>query len=103
MEAILSAAFGVDVRSQGGDNQKIIEKAKNASRNPWWFQILFSIPFSSKFVKYIPWIFQTTFEPLANVARAVIARRKRGDSVRQVLHFRNITPRYWFFDKTTTQ
>ena len=87
MEAILAAAFGVDANTQRDDNDKITEMAKKLFRNPVWVNFLMMIPFSYKFAKYIPWVFSSSFDPIASVARKIIEQRKNGGAKRQVLHF----------------
>ena len=86
MEAILAAAFGVDTEQD--DYDKITEKAKKLFRRaPVWVNILMMMPLSTKFMKYIPWAFSTIFDPITNVARAIVEQRKNGGTKRQVLHF----------------
>ena len=84
MEAILSAAFGVDAKLQSANNEKINEKARKVLESPWWLNVLLMIPLSYKFVKYIPWVFTFTLEPITKIAQTIIAERKNGDPERQV-------------------
>ena len=87
MEAILCAAFGVEAQSQTDGNDKITEAAKAFFRIPRWVNLLFILPLSRKWAKYIPWALGTPFDRLANIARTIIAQRKRGGAKRQVLCF----------------
>ena len=84
MEAILSAAFGVETKAQENENDEITQKAKELFRRPLWMVLVFILPFMFKFAKYIPGLLTWNVTPIVNVARPIIAYRKKGGSVRQV-------------------
>ena len=84
METILSVAFGVEAKSQTDPNDRITEKAKLIVRWPWWLDIVALIPFSGKFMKYIPWAIKSRFKPIEDIGRAILEKRKKEKVERKV-------------------
>ena len=84
MEAILSAAFGVEAKSQTDPDCRITKLAKNVFHTPWWFLLLIMIPGGNKLIKYISILFGNNFDPLLRMAESIAAKRRRGEGTRQV-------------------
>ena len=84
MDVILSSAFGVDGETQTNPNNSVTQKARLSLTVPWWVYLIIGLPYSEKWLKYVPLLFGSRFHSIADVASLVIKDRRQGHTYRKV-------------------